>query len=156
MKINICYTELNEVADHINISPFAKPESNFHPVDIRNIDEIVCDDEVEHIDALDVLNYFSLQEVLNMAENWIKKLAPKGTLTLTFNDYWEIARRTIVGLIEYKDINDILFGKQSQPYDIKRSAIPLHWFKNWILSKGVKLNKCRLEGYVVVMEVEKL
>lgn len=156
MKINICYTKLEPIAGYINISPFATPQSGFQAIDIRNLDEIASDDEVQDIAAFDVLNYLPFNEVLSSVENWIKKLAPKGTLILTFNDYWEIARRTIIGLIEDKDVNDALYGKQDKPYDIKRSAIPLHWFKNWILSKGVKLNKCRLEGYVVVMEVEKL
>lgn len=156
MKINICYTELNYLDGYLNISPFATPQSNFKCLDIRNLDEIVCDDEATEIIALDVLNYLSFNDAMQSVEKWIKKLGKGGKLTLTFNDYWEVARKMTVGIIEYKEVNDILYGKQDKPYDIKRSAIPLHWFKGFILSRNTKLNKCRLEGYVVTLEVEKL
>lgn len=155
MKINICYTNLNELDGYLNLSPFATPQSNFKAADIRKLDEFICDDEAEEIIALDVLNYFPFNEVLKSVENWVKKLKKGGRLILTFNDFWEIARRAHVGIIEHQDINEQVYGKQDKPYEIRRSAIHLHSFKNW-LSQMTKVVKCRLEGYVVTLEVEKL
>lgn len=156
MKVNLCYLKLEEKDGYINLSPFAQPNSPFQPCDIRNLDEVVCDDEAEEIVALDILNYFKLEDVLKCLQNWINKLKKGGRLLVTFDDAWEVSRRLFIGTIEKEQANEILYGKQEKPHQIKRSAIPMHWLKDWLASRNTKLIKCRLEGYTVVMEVEKL
>jgi len=156
MKINICYTNLNRHDTYTNISPFASPDSGFLQVDIRNLDEICSDDEVKEILAVDVINYLTADDTIKSIQNWIKKLKCGGRLILVFDDIYEIARRIYVQILNNEEINHIIYGKQEKPYEIKRSAFPMHWLKNHILAQNTRLIKCRLDNHQAILEVEKL
>lgn len=155
MKVNISYISPTKYDGFTNLSSFGGQDPDISYCDIKKIDEFVDNDEAELIQAIGVLNFFTINEVFVMLENWITKLQQKGKLVLTFSDFYEIARRIMMTIIENKEVNDILYGSQSTPFDIKRSAIPLQVIKNYLQSKNMKITKCRLESYNVLLECEK-
>jgi len=143
-KLNIHNEQSETLNGYINV--------NIKDKSPTELDDLVSNAECVEILALDILDYFSLQETNNILNYLCSKLRHSGTLTVSVNDLFEISRAYYTNNISSEDAINLLFGSTSMT---KKSAISMNDLEEYFLNKGLTIIKKRTTNYKSVIMVKR-
>ena len=158
MKINLMYgTDSEQINGYTNIHPFTLEETDeLIRGDIKNLDFIVDDAEVEEIIATDVVDYISVQDIEQVIENWVSKLHHEGTIVIGGVDFLEVCKSVTRREIEMDDVIKMIHGVQDKPYLIKRNNLTCGLLAEYLNQRyGLKIIKKRSEGFKYIVEAKR-
>ncbi len=159
MKINLLIDNPGDYKNgYNNIDPFA-PETNGDlrlKSDISNLDSLVDDGEANEILALEILEYFPGNVIDDILQNWLKKLAHGGILTISGVDFTEIARGFLSSNLSLEDVNELLLGKQEKSWQTKKSVFTLLKLVEVFEGLGYKILKKRIYNYRAIISIQRV
>lgn len=160
VKVNLLLDNPGDCrSGHLNLDPFA-PDIDDHSGrvkgDVFNLDAFVDDGEAEEIVALDILDYFPANEVDDILQNWLRKLARGGKLTIGVVDVREISRAILHNKLTYDEIGELLYGKQEFAWQYKRSGYTLFQLVAVFEGLGYRILSRRVHNYRAIVTVERV
>lgn len=157
MKVNLLLDNPGDVrSGYLNIDPFAPAEGDQRVKgDVSDISWAVDDAEATEIVALDVIDFFPARDADRVLNNWLSKLARGGRLTVSAVDVREVARAFLAGTLHLDDVNDLLHGKQEQPWQCRRAAYTLDQLVEVLGNLGYKVLLKRVQNHRAVVTVER-
>lgn len=157
LKLNLLVNKLEFLNGYKNISPFAPvDDSRFARNSVIDLEALADDGEIAEIRALDVIEYYPLQDLDGIIKNWVSKLAHKGTLTIGGTDIYILA--TAIGSFELKqeDIIETIYGVP-KPGQQKKSIYNINFIVGCLKNYGLKIIRKTLLSngqYIVTGERE--
>jgi predicted SAM-dependent methyltransferase len=130
---------------YINIDPFAPTEDKLRIRDDLQRLNIADDGEVEEILAMDVLNYFSLQESNALIQSWVRKLKRNGIITIGFYDVYCVCKLIGGRVFDVATANQILHGRQDKPWHTRRNSISLEDMTKLLEGYGLEILQKRID-----------
>lgn len=158
MKLNLLIDNPDDVrSGYVNIDPFAEPCDPHGRVKgaLHDLGHTVDDGEASEIVANDVLDYHPgavLDDVLN---NWLKKLARGGTLTVSTVDVREVARLVWFGNVDINEANNLLHGEQKKEWQLRKVSLSLPHLVEVLEAKGFKVLQKRIHNLRAVVTVQR-
>ena len=156
MKVNLLLDNPHDVrSGYLNLDPFA-PEPDSHGrirCEIVNLNKLVDAGEAEEIVAHDIIGYFPPKQIDEILDNWLSKLAHKGTLTLSAVDFREVSHKTLGNIITIDQINSLVYGDQRQPWEFRKSAFTLPLLITMFESRGFRIMSKRIQDHKAVVTV---
>ena len=115
-----------------------------------NLDGVVEAGEASEVVALDVLDYFKLDQQQDLLRHWASRLAPGGVLTVSCTDIYEVARSLALGFADEGWASQMLYGAPEARKAVQFSEKSL---SHILASMGLQAISRRVEGYqcIVVM-----
>mgnify|MGYP001187693939 CR=1 FL=1 len=109
MKLNLgCGNDIRDGYVNIDLN------SNHQKVikgDISNLDIFsLTDNSVDEILAIDVIQYFNYQNIVNVIANWCQKLKSNGSIYIESIDYNMISNMMFYDLLGSEVVNNLLYG----------------------------------------------
>lgn len=98
-----------------------------HTVDVNELDELI---------AMDILDYFPLEEADKIIDHWLSLLKHGGKLTVGMVDLRQVAREVLANSIDIADVNELLYGKQEKPWQFKKCVCTAPILVNILRAKG--------------------
>ena len=158
MKVNLLIDNPGDVrSGYLNIDPIAEPGDVNGRIkgDIGNLSEHVDAGEADEIVALDILDYFPTNTVDIVLNNWLTRLRHGGRLTMSVVDIREVARGVLAGNLSPNDYNELLYGKQEQPWQFKKSIYTLNQIAEVLANLGFKILSKRIQNLRAVITIER-
>lgn len=157
MKLNLLMYSDNVLAGYRNIDPYPKfqSEQTFSAEketgDVQNLDRLVDDGECEEIVALDIIDFVASNLKHQVIDNWIKKLAHGGKLTIGGHDLYSTAKALIVGTLSLDDSRSILYGDSTFAFGNRRTLFEVNEIVELLKSKGLVIASKHLQNnkYVI-------
>lgn len=160
-RVNLLIDNPNSArSGYINIDPFADGKNDLIiKGDISNLDEHVDDAELSELIALDILHYFNGSDVDTILNQWIKKLAHKGQITISVTDVYEVSHAFFHKAKDWNidKFNEIMYGpqKSESKWDFKRSGFTLNQLVEVLKNKGLKILNKRIVNYMALVTAER-
>jgi hypothetical protein len=155
MKINLLFGNLNGVRSGVtNVDPFcSSPLENYIKGNVFDLDWLADHNECQEIIALDILPWVAAVETDKVLNNYLKKLAHGGRLTLSVPDFGEISRGFLAGKLSLEDVNYLLYGYANG--HIKGAVFTINQLAEVLKNKGMKILLKKVENYFAVLIVER-
>lgn len=142
MKLNLMVNNLQYLNGYRNISPFAPvTDSRFSRNSVIDLEMLVDDGEADEIRAMDVLEYYPHQDIDQILNNWVRKLAHKGTITISGNDIHFIARQINTRHLNNEQALIQLYGISDKPGQKKQAVYSLNFITEKLKARGLKILK---------------
>lgn len=158
MRINLLIDNPKDVrSGYVNIDPLAPandPAGRVNGV-LHDLSHTVDDGEAVEIIANEILEYHPggvLDDVIN---NWLKKLAHGGTITLSTIDVREVARNIWLGTIDLDEANTLLYGEQKTQWQFKKCALSLSDIVGAVEEKGFKILQKRVSALRATVTIQR-
>jgi predicted SAM-dependent methyltransferase len=79
--------------------------------DVSNLDTFsLTNDSVDEIIAIDIIQYFSYQQIVGVVSNWCQKLKPGGSIYIESVDYNMLSNMMFYDLLASEVVNNVLYG----------------------------------------------
>jgi len=158
MKINLLIDNGAGVrSGYVNIDPYADSNNDSRiSADLTNLSHTVDDGEATEIIAHDVLSYYPQSLASRILENWVKKLAYGGTITVSALDQTEVARHINSGFLTVEQANLLLHGAQEKDWDTIKSSFTLTRLAEALESLGLKIIRRRSSDYKVMVTARRV
>lgn len=158
MKLNLLIDNPGDVrSGYVNVDPLAPESSPDGRVraHLHDLSVVVDDGEAAEIVALDVLDYFPQAQADDVLSGWLKKLAHGGRLTIGVVDLKEVARGVVQHTLSAEDVNELLHGKQEQPWQFRKASYTAGQLAEVLGNLGYKILARRVQGHRAVITVER-
>ncbi|MAF25294.1 hypothetical protein CL634_06930 [bacterium] len=153
MKLNLLHGEGQKMSGFQNISSLSLEDEEIIWCDVRNLDVVVDDGEVEVLIARNVINYMPQEHLISTLNHWVSKLRHGGRIVVGAIDLYEVARGIHIRDIELSDSNTILYGEDE--LKIKRNIFPTSSLVDFFNDQNMPVLKIRVDGYNMIVEAER-
>jgi hypothetical protein len=156
MKIQLLYGHGDLMSGYVHVNPFdTAPADGVCSCPLDNL-EIVDDAEATEILAMDVIDYLPIPEVNNTIRHWVSKLAHGGRIIIGGTDLYEVCKAFANYSVSITEANYLLHGEQTQPHLTKKVNFTSLGLSEYLTKElGLKLIKCRHNGFDMVVEAER-
>jgi hypothetical protein len=157
MKIQLLYGHGDVMSGYTHVNPFnTAPTDGDCCCDVDKLDDIVDDGEATEILAMDVIDYLSIPDVNNVIRHWVSKLAHGGRIIIGGTDLYEVCKAFANYSITITETNYLLHGEQTEPHFTKKVNFTSLGLSEYLTKElGLKLIKCRHNGFDMVVEAER-
>lgn len=153
VKINLLRNSNQTMSGYLNIDIF--PGENKVQGDISNLNNLVDDASCYEIVARNVLEYIPHQEIPQVVAHWVQKLSHGGKIIINTTDLKSVSKSIIRDNITPSETLEILYGKQLNALDCKKSAVTTQILSALLESNGLKIiNKC-IDSYELSITAER-
>lgn len=165
MKLNLgCGKDIRLGYHNFDIDKSIK-DDNVYPQDVSNLNNVMIldekhigryinDGEVEEINALHIIEYFTPQELQEVMKNWASKLKIGGKIYLKSWDYKLIANHVVYNRIEINSLNNMIFG--SDPNIPSRGFFDMLNIIQLLETIGFTINEKLYRDYEFFITAEKV
>jgi hypothetical protein len=159
MKLNLLIDNPADVRNgYINVDPYAPVQDEHGRVaaDLSDLTHSVDNGEAAEIIAYEILDYYPAKLGDALLDNWLRKLAHGGTLTISTVDHSEVARAIGHGRLSLAETNELLHGKQERDWDTRKASYTLDDLVVVLNNKGYKILTKRvrsLRAYITAQRV---
>lgn len=157
-KVNLLLDNPGGVRNgYLNIDPHAPERSPDGRIraKIEDLSHTLDFNECEELVAHDILDYFGMEEADQVLNHWLSRLAHQGTLSLSVVDLREVARDLLANALDIADINELLYGRQTQPWQLKKCVFTLPILVNMLQSRGYKILTKKSSDYRAIVTVQR-
>ena len=154
MKINLLLNNPKDIrSGYINVDPFAILDDPFgrQNGEPNNLDFLVDNNEATEIIAHDILDRYTNQEVNEILDHWLTKLAHGGELVISMVDIREVSRAVISNSLPLDEVNRLLYGDQDHKVNFKKISLTLEYLTKLLESKGMQVLKKRISNFRAVV-----
>lgn len=141
------------MSGHLNVDILPGP--NKVQGDISNLDNLVDTASCTDIIARNVLEYVPHNEVPEVVAHWISKLRHGGKITINTTDLRSISKTILRDAFSPSEMLELLYGKQSNPLDVKKSAMTTQMLSALLESGGLKITNKSIEAYEISITAER-
>ena len=141
MKLNLIRKQEEYLHGYKNVSLFISPEAQKDIVlgDYANLDALCTANECTELRAIDILDYYNVDQYDKIVSNWTSKLRHGGTIIIGGLDIIEVNTALYNNSISPEEFNTLVFGTTTKSWNVKKSLVSIHQMGNLLLSKGLSL-----------------
>lgn len=152
MKVNIVLGT-QPLDGYTNLSIFNVP--NCEVCDIRNLDSVCDNGELEELRAINVCNFLHLTEMYNVLQHYTSKLAHGGKILVGGNDGFEVAKSLFLGHLNLREYNELVYGSHDNAWMKYSGMYDVNEICGILGSFGLQIEKKRVNGHVFIAEASR-
>lgn len=114
--------------------------------DFHSLDAFCQDSECLEILAPDLLDYVHGSDILNVVDNYVKKLRHGGRIIIGGTDFVEVAKKVATGEMHVHEANVAIFGKSKLAWESKQGCYSVADLVGLLTEKGLLLEVKRVNG----------
>jgi len=156
MKLNLgCGADIR--SGYVNVDrlpPNNAPTELYRQGDIKSLDWLTEDAQVQEIIAMDCLEYLPSSVIQSAITNWHQKLVPNGILKITVPDCHAVAKSFAQGQLNLQEFSTIMFGTENDN-DKRLSAIDGMTLLDMLCNIGFTIILKRYDGISIYLEATK-
>jgi hypothetical protein len=148
VKVNIISSNEQILNQYLNlcINGYDNRESVVNINDIE-LSEIVDLGEATEIRAINILEQYPGTMSDKIVKSWVEKLSRKGQITIGFTDIIEVSKGLISRILSIDDANDLIHGRQNEPWEFKQSSFHVNQLAEFLKSLNLKILLKRVVKY---------
>ena len=147
MKISITRSP-SFITDYINICPLL----GHH---LQNFDNLVGNNQCTEILANNIINHIAHHNIEATLKYWVSKLRKNGQIIIDGTDARLVNFHFMNGDISVAQLNMLLFGRFSTPWDIQSGLYTNAFIKDLLVKNGLKILKVELIDYSFLIKAQR-
>jgi len=153
MKLNLLRNSNKVMSGHLNVDIL--PGEGKVQGDIANLDSLVDAASCTDIVARNVLEYVPHPDLLPVLNHWISKLRHGGKITINTTDLRSIAKAVARDALEPSEYLELLYGRQRDAFDIKRSILTPSTLSALLESASLRVINKSIDSYEFSITAER-
>lgn len=157
MKLNLLINNPGGArSGYVNVDPIA-PDGDADRIkgQLEDLNHVCDAAEVAEIVAHDILDFFPAPMADKVLDHWVSRLAHGGTLTVSVVDLLEVSRAFVARSLDTHQANELLHGKQGQPWEVRMATYHVPVLVDVLARKGLKIMMKRISNYRAVVVAQR-